>query len=281
MVRKQPAASGAFGHVYSGKCRQNGADVAIKAMKKQMNPNGLREIEMLARVDHPAVAKCLGCFEDDEHVYLVTPFYTGGDLFDHIIENEGEIQELQAMHVCVNLLESVRATHQAGLAHLDVKPENFVFTDLSRSQLVLVDFGSAELFVQDPFAKDTCDYLAGYDDRMQDIKRLTGTAEYMPPEVARETRFSSRSDVWGVGVVLYVMLTGRVPYSTTKTGTPQEHPKFEQVAECIESVDQISSTGRQIMKDMMNLSARRRPSPSEALSVIMEHIRVLNNRECI
>ena len=115
-VREQPAASGAFGEVYAGKCRATGEDVAIKAMRKKVNPNALREVELLARVDHPTVAKFLGYFEDDDHLYVVTPFYSGGDLFEHIIEKEDSLfDEFGAMCICVNLLESVQAIHQAGI----------------------------------------------------------------------------------------------------------------------------------------------------------------------
>jgi len=107
----------------------------------------------------------------------------------------------------------------AGFAHLDIKPENFIFqkclddgTADPTSRLVLVDFGCAEMFAIAPYARSGSDYVVGQDD-VVDLHRAAGTLMYVSPEVI-SGYFSSRSDVWSIGAVLFLMLHGATPYSS-------------------------------------------------------------------
>ena len=87
---------------------------------------------------------------------------------------------------------------------------------LQGSPLALVDFGSAEPFRKRAYAETSREYAAEHDDEVRALERITGTASYLSPEVANTGRFSSRSDVWSCGVMLYILFTCR-PVATDHT----------------------------------------------------------------
>lgn len=134
-------------------------------------------------------------FISDRFVYIVTQFYEGFDLFDHIDLNVplGEsysLQLLREMAICV------KECHDQNIAHLDIKCENFMVRTMNPPSLVLIDFGHAE-----------------YIDRKQ-IKQgysKYGTCFYLCPE-GYSNYYSSKSDIWSLGICLYLFITGDYPF---------------------------------------------------------------------
>jgi serine/threonine protein kinase len=135
--------------------------------------------------------------------------------------------------------EAGKAAHRAG------KRENFC-TDGDRR--VLIDFGSAELLGPD---------------RLTRLDRSVGTEEYLPPEVALRCRFAETSDVWGVGVVLYAMQTGHLPYHMTTVRRGRRVPDYATLC-----TSDASRSTRAAVAAMLTLDPQRRPTPGEALQLL-------------
>ena len=259
--------NGAFGRVLFARERHTDAAVAVKVMDKGNNPFCYREAELIHRVSHTNVMSCKAVYEDEANMYIVTNAYTGGELYDYVSDNLGEIEPRRAFQLGLDMLRGLEACHMAGFAHLDVKPENFMFkTGGIGAPLVLVDFGSSEPFVKKTYAETSDDYDPDKDDEITDLERLTGTAMYMSPEVALATKFSSRSDVWSVGVTLFIMLTGDLPYETTKD---TKDPVFETLdTENAAIKKMLHPRARDLLNNMMHLDSGQRSSATEAISEI-------------
>jgi len=268
--------AGAFARVWLASSKTSGAQVAVKVMPKSVNPNGMQEVEMLRRVSHQFVMPLLACYETEDKVMLVTPYYSGCDVYDYIERtyetDESQIPEQDALVLAAQMLAAAEALHHAGVVHLDIKPENYMFaTHQSGSDLVLVDFGSAEPMKLVSYA----DTMEQYDPRLDDqlplerLDRVTGTANYLSPEVA-DGRFSSRSDVFSVGVCLFTLLTGLSPFSNEDLNSRKAHIRsVAQKADftCDEWA-RVSQDSIDVCKWMLRPDPQLRCSTTEALVAI-------------
>jgi calcium-dependent protein kinase len=280
--------AGAFARVFLGHKADNpgdklghlfaGQQVAVKVMSKADNPAFLQEIEMLHRASRRRhVMPLLAAYETDHEVMLVTPHYSGCDLYEyaeHAYETGNQIAEEEAMELAAQMINAAEALHRAGVVHLDIKPENFMFSsDQADAELVLVDFGSAEPMKKVSYADTTERYDACLDDQLplDQLDRATGTASYLSPEVAAG-KFSSRSDVFSVGVCLYTLLTGLSPFATDEPCTAAEH--MEKIQSTQESIFEIaewegmSKESTDIVQWMLRPEPERRCSTTEALVAI-------------
>lgn len=215
---------GAYASVYRGSVIDNklvdkysSKQVAIKVMNRLRNPYALLECELLASVNHRNVLKVYEVIEDQDSVFLVTELLEGPELFEVLVERDAPYDEATVLMFAEQMLGAIEACHKQNFAHLDVKIENMVFRgEPVKSELVLVDFGAADRFVRAPYADKSQHYIEGLDDETRPLNaRPAGTIMYSSPEVMNGF-FSSRSDVWSVGVCLFVLLTGRRPFESEK-----------------------------------------------------------------
>lgn len=220
----EPLGYGTFGsvHICKPKGIQNAPRYAVKQMQKSRQPFYSREIEMLKRVT--ASRHCIQLkriYETPNSVFLVTELLNGGDLFDFIVQNNvvsGTLSFEESLLLTRKMLLAIEECHLQNFSHLDIKPENFVFRekvdDIESSELVLVDFGAAQPYVLRPFARNFGAYIKGKDDLWKGTRKtkITGTISYVSPEIFLYNRFSSRSDVWSLGISLFMMLTGQRPF---------------------------------------------------------------------
>eukprot|EP01083_Nonionella_stella_P002299 6617_1 len=194
--------------------------VAIKVMGKSHSHSKQmfqHEVDILTKLsEHAGILPFKGHAEDRTHYYIVTHFLSGGELFDRIISDDDKykITEKMAVKFVLTMLEAVKHCHDNHIVHRDLKPENFVFSDdRVDSQLILIDFGTS-CFVND-------------DEVYEDLK---GTPDYMSPECAAlalkrkdakklTAQMLKASDVWGMGIIVYIMMTGMAPFrGATTTG---------------------------------------------------------------
>jgi calcium-dependent protein kinase len=205
--RKQDLGSGMSGVVFLVSLKADPAQTfACKSIHKQRmgadEVQALRdEIALCASLDHPNIVKIIECFESDKAITMIMECCRGGELYDSLIE-EGEYTQQRAAELFRMMVHSVNYCHQVGVVHRDLKLENFVFEEkpTQTSELKLIDFG---LSMKHRGANG-----------IQKMKSVVGTAYYMAPEVIdRNVEYDSKCDVWALGVILFMMLTGSPPFN--------------------------------------------------------------------
>jgi len=202
-ARKEALGTGMTGAVREWRHRITKQPVAIKSVKKRgMRPAAIedmkREIRLLSQLDHPNIVKILEAFEDDKCITLVMEICNGGELFDNLIAEQTYTQQ-RAAGLFKQMVEAVLYCHKMNVTHRDLKLENFVFETREKdSQLKLIDFGLSKR------------YSGGGIKRM---KTMVGTSYYMAPEVLNEyISYTNKCDVWSLGVIMFMMLTGMPPF---------------------------------------------------------------------
>ena len=159
-----------------------------------------REIYLLANIDHEHIMKMVDCYEDAECVHIITEKYTGGELFDTILDNvssNGCLSERKTINIIKSLLEAVAYLHDQGIVHRDIKPENLLFeTSEEDASIKLIDFGLSRR----------------HEEGETPMSNPVGTAYYMSPELLKG-KYDRSCDLWAVGVVTYILLCGFPPYN--------------------------------------------------------------------
>ena len=166
-----------------------------------------REVEMLQRVGlHRGVSELISFYETGECFYLVMEFVGGGEIFDALIDN-GPFSERQAADVIRQVADAAAFLHAQGLCHADIKPENLLLTERGpQGQVKLVDFGlTTEL--------------------RSPRKSKPGTWAFWPPEAFGDGSVGKPTDMWAIGVVLFILLSGYHPFDPTGDATDEELQK--------------------------------------------------------
>lgn len=198
---KQPIGKGSFGKVLL--CIQilTGKPVAIKVIEKSQLKNSfaekrvLQEIQILRKLDHKNVVKLLEVFETETAIYLVMEYLDRGDLYTLLkSQKKGRLSEPQTKSLFSQLLKGLEYIHCQGILHRDIKLDNVLLDQ--NMNLKICDFGISRTVV------------SGH--RMTE---QSGTPAFMAPEiVAGEGYEGFASDVWSLGVVVYSLLTGTLPF---------------------------------------------------------------------
>ncbi|EJK77107.1 hypothetical protein THAOC_01084 [Thalassiosira oceanica] len=195
---------GHYGVVRECQHRVTGESFAVKSIDKSKVgrlDHLQREIYLLANVDHPSIMKMSDCYEDADYIHIVTEKYTGGELFDQIVEStsqSGCFSERRAAGIIRSLLEAVAYLHENGIVHRDIKPENILFESREQDSAIrLIDFGLSR--THDPKLEGP-------------LANPVGTAYYMSPEVLKG-KYDRACDLWAIGVVCYILLCGYPPFN--------------------------------------------------------------------
>lgn len=155
------------------------------------------ELNVLRRVRHTNIIQLMEVFETTERVYMVMELATGGELFDRIIAR-GSFTERDATRVLQMVLDGVKYLHMLGITHRDLKPENLLYyhpgTD---SKIMITDFGLASTRKKG----DECL-----------MKTTCGTPEYIAPEILVRKPYTNAVDMWALGVISYILLSGTMPF---------------------------------------------------------------------
>mmetsp|Transcript_2336 Transcript_2336/g.5173 ORF Transcript_2336/g.5173 Transcript_2336/m.5173 type:complete len:521 (-) Transcript_2336:116-1678(-) len=164
-----------------------------------------RERRHLLSLDHPNIVKLLESFEDNNYCYLVLELCRGGELYDFVVRKPAPKPEPVVASVLRQMMCGVAAMHAVNMVHRDVKSENFIFArdpgdgnmDATKvPMLKLCDFGAADVLT------------SAYPRSLSNA----GTLSYTAPEVYASCSASCKADIWGCGVTLYILLTGRNPF---------------------------------------------------------------------
>jgi len=212
---------GSSGVVHRAQRKKDNKWRAVKIV--ETNVFDSREIEMPIIVHSSGRARNVfeieDVFETGDKTHIVQGYYRGGDLLDFLLDH-GHFNEREAGSIVQQVLQSIRSCHEMRVAHLDVKPENFVLRNPLASRRALGDFFSArddkdqEIVLID-FGCSR-ELPAGVDEESV-ASTYVGTTGYVAPEILL-SRAGFASDMWSVGVIAYMLLTGRTPFKTGQGG---------------------------------------------------------------
>lgn len=193
--------SGQFGVVYGGVHRQSGRQVAIKVIDKLRFPTKQEaqlknEVSILQNINHPGVVNLDKMFETPEKIFVVMEKLKG-DMLEMILSSESQkLSERITKFLISQILLALKHLHSKNIVHCDLKPENVLLSsDSDFPQVKLCDFGFARIIGEKSFRRS-----------------VVGTPAYLAPEVLRNKGYNRSLDMWSVGVIIYVSLSGTFPF---------------------------------------------------------------------
>ena len=201
--------SGAFGHVYLVVHKTTNAQYAIKAIDKRNKANVdekpyfRREVEVMYKVNHPNIVKLYGHFEDNNYCYFLMEYISKGNLYGLIPkDSKKRINTKVVASIMKDIISAVYYLHnmKPPIIHRDIKPENVLLNDGLIAKIA--DFGWSNYIVEG-------------------IKRMTmcGTPVYLAPEIIKEKGHDEKVDIWCIGVLLFELTTGSLPFKGTDLET--------------------------------------------------------------
>jgi len=182
----------------------------------------LKEARIVAQMKHPNIVEVYDVGEDQGLYYIAMEYVTGGSLADRL-KNLGNLWEEEALKVALDVAAALVSAHSLGLVHLDIKPDNIMLADAGRGKLS--DFGLAGEME-----------LAG----LPAGDKIRGTAPYMSPEQARNESLDERSDIYSLGMTLFRMLSGKLPYAGSSSEVRKQQASKSRVPRVRAMMPEIS-----------------------------------------
>ena len=198
---KQKIGKGKFGLVKCGINKETKKPVAIKIMaKKNMDKSDLElakvEIDILKIGQHPNIIKLYDIYENENYIYIIMEYCSGGDLLSYFEYHEYELPETKVCEIIHKLSMAIYYLHSYGIVHRDLKPENILMTDLSmQADIRLLDFGLSK--------------IVGNDEKCTEPY---GTLSFVAPEVLQGKPYDKSVDLWSIGIITFLLLCGYLPF---------------------------------------------------------------------
>ncbi|KAF4002058.1 Protein kinase domain family protein [Saccharomyces cerevisiae] len=167
-----------------------------------------RELEVLQKLNHPRIVRLKGFYEDTESYYMVMEFVSGGDLMDFVAAH-GAVGEDAGREISRQILTAIKYIHSMGISHRDLKPDNILIEQDDPVLVKITDFGLAKVQGNGSFMKTFCGTLAYV---APEVIRGKDTS-VSPDEYEERNEYSSLVDMWSMGCLVYVILTGHLPFS--------------------------------------------------------------------
>jgi serine/threonine protein kinase len=257
---REELGSGSIGKVYRAIERKTDEAYAVKiiptrqfAFERSFSVGDLlQEARMLRNVSHPAIVSIRDAYNEDAFLAIVMQLVEGGDLFDRILKRK-KYPELDARDVMNYLLSALGYLHARGIAHRDIKPENILLrTENSDVDVLLTDFGLAKGKAVGPHG----------------CKTFCGTPQYLAPEVMECQNGDgvtvggydgAAADMWSVGVVLFVLLSGTQPANS------RVENKWTTCSFNDSAWESVSQEAKDLICRLTAVDANERPSAAAAL----------------
>mmetsp|Transcript_70795 Transcript_70795/g.124925 ORF Transcript_70795/g.124925 Transcript_70795/m.124925 type:complete len:654 (+) Transcript_70795:128-2089(+) len=261
----QKLGEGAFGVAHLVKDKNTGQLRVLKTINKrrsQVPPAQLeREIRNMKACDHPHIVRFFEYYEDYENIYLIMERAAGGELHQVLQEQRGKERHLPERWVATVMkqcLQAITYVHSMGIIHKDLKSENILLLfecnvndPKSIPHAVIIDLGIAELFTARLGRRARCSVVAG-------------TPTHMAPEVWCGN-FGQVADVWSLGIVLFELLAGEVPFLCSSLNSAAEWVRLHKQGPNWLLVAHTSLQARSICQRMLNSDERMRPTAQQCL----------------
>ncbi|TGZ59482.1 hypothetical protein CRM22_009048 [Opisthorchis felineus] len=235
----EPLAEGSFGVLYVALHAITRRKVAIKIIdKRKLGADAFRvrsEIEALKQLNHKYIYKLYQVVETTYFFYLVVEYLPGGELFDYIIQ-KGHLSEVEARVIFRQIVSAIGYMHSKGFAHRDLKPENILLDN--DQNIRIIDFGLC--------AKNTLNTM---------LNTFCGSFAYAAPEVlANRDYCGNAADLWSLGVILYALLCGCLPFDPTK---PEE--LSQKIGKGVYTTPgNLSKSSRNLLSQLMCVNPKKR-----------------------
>ncbi|XP_041101209.1 myosin light chain kinase 2, skeletal/cardiac muscle-like [Polyodon spathula] len=196
--KKEILGGGRFGQVH--KCVENSSGLTlaakiIKAKGTKEKEEVKNEIQVMNQLKHASLIQLYAAFESKNDLILVMEYVDGGELFDRIIDENYYLTELDTVLFIKQICDGVQYMHQMYILHLDLKPENILCVNRATNKIKIIDFGLARRYKP-----------------REKLKVNFGTAEFLAPEVVNYDFVSFPTDMWSLGVITYMLLSGLSPF---------------------------------------------------------------------
>ena len=192
---------GIFGSVKLGVEKKTNQRVAIKIIKKNKTKESdielvRNEIDIMKLCYHPYVVHLLDHFENGEYIFIVMEYIKGGSLTDYMKSKKFNFTERRAAELIYQLAKGLKYLHKYGIIHRDLKTDNIMLTEASdKGNIKIMDFGLSKILGKKEKSTD------GF-----------GTLTFVSPEVLIRKPYNKEVDIWSLGVILYLMLSGELPF---------------------------------------------------------------------
>ena len=192
---------GIFGSVKLGVEKKTNQRVAIKIIKKEKTKESdielvRNEIDIMKLCYHPYVVHLLDHFENGEYIFIVMEYIKGGSLTDYMKNKKFNFTERRAAELIYQIAKGIKYLHKYGIIHRDLKPDNIMLTEASdKGNIKIMDFGLSKILGKKEKTTD------GF-----------GTLTFVSPEVLIRKPYNKEVDIWSLGVILYLMLSGDLPF---------------------------------------------------------------------
>ncbi|KAF7720839.1 hypothetical protein EC973_005982 [Apophysomyces ossiformis] len=244
---------GSTGWVKLGIHKLDGHQVAIKmiprqrlTLSKKLACATERELAILQLLHHPNLIELHRIFQDTAYIYFVTEYAEGGELFHLLTKRGGALSETEARTLFSQLAGALAWCHAHHICHRDLKPEN-ILLDKDRKLVKIADFGMATIQSSDRLLQTSC-----------------GSVHYASPEIVQgKPYYGPATDVWSCGVLLYVLLTGYLPFDDENMGRLYlkiKRGKYHRLPE------HLPSTAKDLIRRMLTVDPSQRITMKEVLS---------------
>ncbi|KAH9950746.1 hypothetical protein B0H21DRAFT_802279 [Amylocystis lapponica] len=234
---------GTYGKVRMGVHRLSGTRVAIKQIPKAMSASLTREIHHHRQLHHPHVTQLYEVIATESNIWLVTELCSGGELFDYLAE-KGRLAEDETRVLFGQLCLAVAYVHEKGIVHRDLKLENVLLDE--RCRVKLGDFGFTREFERGNLLETFC-----------------GTTGYASPEMLLAQKYlGPEVDVWSLGVILYTLLTGTLPFDDDDERVMKEKVILGE----FEDPEWLSEEVRDLIKNVIQVDPAKRLTIAQILA---------------
>lgn len=215
---------GTYSQVFLAKNRYTGVSYACKVINKYAvsKQQQLRdEIAILTSIQHEGIIGLNDFFETENELLLILDLACGGELYDRLLQ-EKRFNETDTKTIISTLLDSCSYLHEKGVVHRDIKLENILLvSSSSRNNVRLTDFGIAKVldaYEEKPRLRKSTSYSEKMNQASRKRQRrraytTCGTDYYISPEILKGEGYCETVDMWSIGVVMYILLTGRPPFT--------------------------------------------------------------------
>ncbi|XP_039306923.1 titin isoform X3 [Solenopsis invicta] len=167
----------------------------VKIIKTKVREQVREEIEIMNTLRHPKLLLLAAAYESPRETVLIMEYISGGELFERVVADDFTLTERDSILFMRQICQGVEYMHQNKIVHLDLKPENIMCHTRTSHRIKLIDFGLARILKSDT-----------------PVRVLFGTPEFIPPEIINYEPIGTESDMWSIGVICYVLLTGLSPF---------------------------------------------------------------------